>query len=153
MSRSDLPYSPGVVLKSGRRLATLDEWHSYAPPKKKYKHWKDGRSAKESARAWLDAAPVLPSEISEVLHSCIDIGPLREWCAEPEAKVRIDEFRGESPNIDVLLTGYDDDGPVVVAVEAKADETFGTTVEKTLSDAYSRLETKPAGNLPTLTYF
>lgn len=142
MSTSDLPHSPGVILKSGRRLATLDEWHRHAPPKEKHKHWKDGRSAKECARAWLDAAPDLPSEISDTLHSCNDIGPLRDWCVEPEAKVRIDEFRGP-PNIDVLLTACDDDGPVVVAVEAKADETFGATIEKTLSDAYARLEAKP----------
>ena len=57
-----------------------------------------------------------------MLHSCNDIGSLRDWCADPEAKVRIDEFRGP-PNIDVLLTGCDDNGPVVAAVEAKADET------------------------------
>lgn len=142
MATSALPHSPGVVLKSGRRLATLDEWHRHAPPKEKHKHWKDGRSAKECARAWLDAAPDLPSEISDTLRSCNDIGSLRDWCAEPEAKVRIDGFRGP-PNIDVLLTGCDDYGPVVVAVEAKADETFGAVIERTLSDAYARLEAKP----------
>ena len=143
MSNSDQPRSPGVILKSGRRLTTLDEWHCYAPPKDKRKHWKDGRSAKESARVWLDSAPDLPSEISDVLYSCNDVGPLRAWYAEPEAKVRFDEFRGEPPNIDVLLIGHDEYGPIVVAVEAKADETFGTTIEKTLSDANARLETKP----------
>ena len=142
MSNSEPPHSQGVVQKGGRRLATLDEWHRHAPPKARHNHWKDGRSAKECARAWLDAAPDLPSEISDALHSFSDIGPLCDWCAEPEAKVRIDEFRGP-PNIDVLLTGCDDNGPVVVAVEAKADEMFGATIEKTLSDAYARLEAKP----------
>lgn len=142
MSISDLSHSPGVILKGGRRLATLEEWHYHAPPKEKHKHWKDERSAKECARAWLEAAPDLPSEISDALHSCDDIGPLRDWCVEPEAKVQIDEFRGP-PNIDVLLTGCDDNGPVVVAVEAKADETFGATIERTLSDAHARLKAKP----------
>lgn len=143
MPSSDLPSSPGAILKGGRRLTTLDEWHSYAPPKKKHRHWKDGRSAKESARAWLDASPALPSEIRDVLHSCNDIGPLQDWCAEPEAKVRIDEFPREQPNIDVLVTGYDDYGPVVVAIEAKADEPFGETVEKTRSGAEKDLKKKP----------
>ena len=143
MSRSDLPGSPGTIRKGARRLTTLDEWHRYASPKKKDEHWKDGRSAKESARAWIDASPALPSEIYDVLHSCNDIGPLRDWRAEPEVKVRIDEFRGEPPNIDVLVTGADDHGPVVVAIEAKADEPFGATVEKTLSDARKVLAQTP----------
>ena len=131
-----------MILKSGQRLATLDEWHCHAPPKDKHKHWKDGRSAKECARAWLDSAPALPSEISQVLNSCRDMGTLRDWCAEPEAKVPFDNFRGPA-NVDVLLTGQDESGPVVVSIEAKADEPFGETVEKTRSVAWNILKEKP----------
>ena len=130
-------HGSGVVEKNGQRLSTLDAW-----PRRE--HWQDGRSAKESARSWLRAAPALPAEIAATLSSHRDLGTLRDdWRAEPEARVRIDRFRGNVPNVDVLLVGSDRNGPVVVAVEAKADETFGRTVGGTLDDARSRLDRNP----------
>ena len=132
----------GVITKGGRRLSSLDEWHLHAPPKAR-DHWKDGRSAKENARSWLTAAPGLPAEIEATLRSCRGIGRLRSWRAEPEARVRFDEFRGEPSNIDMLLTGEARTGPVIVAVEAKTDEAFGPTVGKALSDARDRLAANP----------
>lgn len=134
--------SEGVITKKSRRLSTLDEWWSCAPPKDKFKHWKDGRSAKENARLWLNAAPYLPSEIDDILQSCTDVGTLRTWRAEPETKIPFDNFRGP-PNIDLLLTSEDETGPLVVGIEAKADEPFGNTVKKTRSVANSRLERIP----------
>ena len=132
----------GVIEKNGQRLSTLEEWEKDAAPKRKV-HWKDGRSAKESAQSWLAAVPSIPSEIAKTLRSHHDIGTFRDWCAEPEAKVRFDKFRGEPANVDVLLVGRDKTGPIVVAVEAKADELFGQTVNETLSAARLRLENKP----------
>ena len=133
----------GVVEKKGRRLSTLDAWFDRAGPKGGDLHWKDGRSAKESAKSWLAAAPALPAEIAATLSSHRDIGTLCDWRAEPEAQVRIDEFRGEPPNVDVLLVGSDRSGPLVVAVEAKADEPFGATVGENLRDARLRLHRNP----------
>ena len=134
----------GVVEKNGQRLSTLEAWHCHAPPKRKKKQWQDERSAKESAKSWLRAVPALPAEIAATLSSHPDIGTLcDDWRAEPEARVPIDCFGGESPNVDVLLVGSDRNGPVVVAVEAKADETFGRTVRKTLRLARSRLDCNP----------
>jgi hypothetical protein len=37
---------------AGRRISTVDEWFEYAPPVGQEKHWVDGRSAKEVAKAW-----------------------------------------------------------------------------------------------------
>lgn len=130
----------GVIEKKGVRISTLKEWEDHASPKNKKIHWKDGRSAKESAKSWLAAAPLIPAEIADTLSSHNDIGTLCDWRAEPEAKVRFDKFGGEPANLDILLVGRDENGPIVVAVEAKADESFGQTIEKTLSDARSRLE-------------
>ena len=126
----------GVIEKNGVRLLTLDEWRVHAPPKSEV-HWKDGRSAKESARSWLAAAPSLPAEIAATLSSHHHIGPLSAWRAEPEAHAPFDDFPGEPPNIDVLLVGRDKNGPIVVAVEAKADERFGSTVQQKLSSFQS----------------
>ena len=135
----------GVIEKNGRRLSTLDEWRKYAPPQGGDRHWKDGRSAKESAKSWLAAAPLIPAEIADTLSSHNDIGTLCDWRAEPEKEIPFDDFNGPA-NIDVLLTGRDENGSIVVAVEAKADESFGQIVEKTLSAARSRLKNNPRSN-------
>ena len=114
----------GTVRKNGFTLGKIEEW-----PRRK-NHWKDGRSAKENARAWLAASPNLQREIAQVLADCGDIGPLRHWCAEPEARIAIDAFPGQQPNIDLFIHGEDNRGPVVIAIEAKADEPFGNKLDR-----------------------
>jgi hypothetical protein len=42
----------GIVSRRGRPIASLDDWRDYAGPASK-RHWKDGRSAKELAKAWM----------------------------------------------------------------------------------------------------
>ena len=120
----------GVLIKNGQGLSTLEAWP------KRDEHWQDGRSAKESAKSWLRAAPALPAEIVATLSSHRDIGTLcDDWWAEPEARVPIDGFRGNVPNVDLLLVGSDRNGPVVVAIEAKANEKFDLTVGERLGRA------------------
>ena len=103
---------------------------------------KDGRSAKENARLWLGAAPDLPSGIAELLRTSGSVGTLRSWSAEPEARVSFDDL-GEPANLDVLVHSEDENGPVVIGVEAKADEPFGSTIKKTLAAAQKRLAGNP----------
>ena len=131
----------GVIEKHGRRLTTLEEWQSHAPPKRKM-HWKDGRSAKENARLWLGASPGLPSGIVKLLRASGSVGTLCSWSAEPESRVSFDAL-GEPANLDVMVQADDENGPVVIGVEAKADEPFGSTVEKTQAAAQRRLAGNP----------
>lgn len=130
-----------MIGKSGKVLSTIELWGDYAPPKRA-DQWKDGRSAKESARAWIASQPLIPSEILNCLESHRDFGHLKEWRAEPEAHVSFDSFRGP-PNLDVLLRGVDSYGLMIIAVEAKADEPFADTVGRTLIKARKRLENNP----------
>ena len=67
-----MPDSPavGTVHKDDRPLTTIDQWHRFAPPKRDI-HWKDGRSAKENARAWIDAAPGLQPDIGCFRHQLL----------------------------------------------------------------------------------
>ena len=79
-------HAVGTVHKGDRPLTTIDLWP------RRDKHWKDGRSAKENARAWIDASPGLQPDIAQILAACRGIGPLRQWRAEPEARIAIDGF-------------------------------------------------------------
>ena len=123
----------GVITRRGRgelqqvqSISDLETWRRVAGPKKE-DQWQDGRSAKECARAWLELNPdYVPAEISQALCGHPDLGRiLPGWSAEPEARIRFDSCRGEPSNLDVLLTVEDEGGPLVIAVEAKADEPFG----------------------------
>ena len=139
-------HAVGTVHKDDRPLTTIDQWRRFASPKRDI-HWKDGRSAKENARAWIDAAPSLQPDIAHVLGGCRGIGPLRQWRAEPEARIAMDKFRGEQPNIDLLLVAEDDHGPVVIAIEAKADEEFGDKLADQYRRARAKRLSKPRSNL------
>lgn len=133
-----------MICKGGESIRSLETWRRLAGPKTK-EQWKDGRSAKESARAWLERTPAcVPAEIEQALSANADFGRiLPGWKAEPEARVAFDSFGGEPSNLDVLLTARDEKGPLVIAVEAKADEPFGRTVEDTLCQARKRKEENP----------
>ena len=131
----------GYDHKGNRRLTSIDDWHRFASPKREVQ-WKGSRSAKGCARAWIAAAPRLQPYIARTIAACPDIRPLHQWRAEPEARVTIDTFRGEQPNIDLLLIAEDDCGPLVVAIEAKADETFGDQ----LADRYESAQAARASH-------
>ena len=132
-----------MIKKGSETISDLETWFRLSGLKEL--HWKDGRSAKECARAWLELNPdCVPEEIGQALRSHPDFGRiLPGWSAEPEARVKFDTFGGEPANIDVLLMAEDERGPLVIAVEAKADETFGNTVEDTLRTAVERKAQNP----------
>ena len=132
--------SPGNVRKT---ISTLDEWNNLAPPKS-VNHWIPSRSAMETAIAWLeDGGASLPSEVARVLEAHPDFGPVLSWHAEPEAKLRFDDFAGEPRNSDLAVYAEDRHGPFLVAVEAKADESFGGTFADTLVAAVERYVSNP----------
>lgn len=116
-------------------ISSMADWFAHAPPKGLKLHWQDGRSAKETARAWIDALPAMPSEIEDVLKAHPDFGPVFDWRAQPEARLAFDSLRGEPRNTDLLVHAHDGRGQYIVAVEAKADESFGETVAKALEAA------------------
>ena len=130
-----------TIVKDGRNLVTLGDWEKWASPQTAVQ-WKDGRSAKESARSWINAAPELVPEIAAELETCPAVGTLRSWCAEPEKVVKIDKYP-KPPNIDVLIVGEDETGPLVVAIEAKSDEPFSNPIKTTLRNAKQRLMDSP----------
>jgi len=127
------------ISKDNETITSVDDWFRLAPPKGKEKQWVDGRSAKELARAWFprEGEPVIPKELLAALASCKDIGAVKFDQGWPECTVALDDYRGETRNADLLLTGVGSNGPLVVSVEAKADEELGPTLAKQLAHASS----------------
>jgi hypothetical protein len=127
-----------TVTKNGRPIRTIEEWCDLASPKSPAQ-WSEGRSAMEAARLWLGvAAPALPAEVAAVLTGHPAFGPVLAWSAEPEVRLRFDQFRGEPRNTVLLVRARDARGEFLLAVEAKADESFGETVAEALAAAVER---------------
>jgi hypothetical protein len=127
-----------TISKQGRPIRSLEEWRVLAGPKRP-DQWQPGRSAMEAARSWLAVtSPALPVEIATALATNDAFGPVDEWAAEPEARLPFDTLRGETRNSDLLLRARDVNGPFIIAVESKADESFGETVDEALAAAQAR---------------
>ena len=122
---SDVGSSEGrvtVVGPRGHRIHNLDDWKDLAPPAMGAAHWKDGRSAKELARAWCtQGEPRVPSELARLLSTCDATRGLRIATAFPEHETTLDEL-GKGRQHDLVLCGTIGQARLVVAVEAKADD-------------------------------
>jgi hypothetical protein len=135
----------GLLIKNGNNILSLNDWKQLAPPKRDYQ-WQDNFSAKETARAWVAASPLLPQEIETLLELHSAFGRPELWHAEPEARIRFDAFPGEPRNTDVLVWAKDHHGDYIIAVEAKAQEPFGATVGGQRKAAVERKRQNPRSN-------
>jgi len=134
------------ITKNGVPLLDLDTWGRLAGPKTS-EQWKAGRSAMEVARAWIGLhSPRLPVEIEEVLTSHHDFGACLDWAGEPEVQLRFDAFASEPRNTDLLLVCHDQRGEYLLAIEAKADESFADLVSDAWSAAVEREIKNPRSN-------
>jgi hypothetical protein len=116
-----------------RKITTLDEWYAFAPPAQRQKHWKPGRSAMELAKAWLPGR--LPAEVCTLLQTSESTGGFVPRCAWAEVNTPLDRLRGNTRNHDLLLYGHDSKGlDLILAVEGKADESFGKTIKQRLAE-------------------
>jgi hypothetical protein len=107
----------------------IADWRNWSPPKE-LKHWRAGRSAIELARAWFTSpTPRIPPEFLTLLASSALLGNLRELKGVPEHVTSLPES-GEGRNHDLVLEGMAAEGRVLIAVEAKSDEKFGTCIGK-----------------------
>jgi hypothetical protein len=103
----------------------VDEWQHSCPPKGGDKQWKDGYSAKESARAWFrEGLLSLPRELGSLLESHEAFTRCRLGTVTPEVCTRLDEYR-RGRNADAIVTGMAGGRRTLIAIEAKASETFG----------------------------
>ena len=123
--------SPGA----GRDILGLEDWLLLAPPARGEDHWKAGRSAMEAARAWCGSGtPAAPNDLLLLFGTSDATRGVRFATVIPERRTRLDDF-GPGRQHDLVAYGMADDRRVVVSVEAKADESFGSTIGAQLDRA------------------
>lgn len=112
-------------------IESMGDWFRLAPPQKRERQWKDGRSAKELAKAWVGAgAARVPAELDALFKSRPATESLVLECGTPEVVTKLDDYRGGKRNHDLVLIGQAGGVRTLVAVEAKADESFGPVIER-----------------------
>lgn len=106
---------------------TPSDWqHFLAKPKL---HWKKFHSAMTTAACWEAADGKLPPEVNQIFQVSgqSDLRDLKLLVAFPEWEVELPG--GARPShTDVLALARNDEGLVVIGVEAKVDEPFGPTL-------------------------
>jgi hypothetical protein len=99
-------------------VQTLDEWKNEFPPQGGDLHWKEGRSAMETAKHWLNG---IPKEFVNIL-KCFQF---QYDSLYPEHITIFDEYKGNGRNHDLLILATDQQNDkVVISVESKVDEPF-----------------------------
>ena len=99
-------------------------------------HWKSGHSAMSAAACWEANQPKLPPEVVTVLEASGEqsLANLEMLLAIPEWEVEL-PGGNTSSQTDVLAITRNKFDLVILAVEAKVDETFGPTLGKKKQDA------------------
>lgn len=126
-----------LISKGSAPIRSIEDWYSHAPPRGKERHWRDGRSAKECARAWFDASSngTVPIELAALLDSHTELAGARVASITPEHRVYFDQLPGEPRNSDVVGIATHPDGTIAFSVEAKADESFDKLITSILKSA------------------
>ena len=120
----------------GAQINSVDDWLELAGPKEGIKQWKDGRSAKEAAKAWFnDGVPSFPTDLSKLLNSNTLTKNFVPELVVPEHVTKLDNFRGEGRNHDVIVMGESANSKVLLGIEAKTDESFGELIGSRISKA------------------
>ncbi len=114
---------------SAFKVESVAGWCSEWGPLGKDYHWRDGKSAKELAKQWFPSTggPIIPPDFRRLLECHPVTASMLIETAWGEKKVPLDNFRGETRNADLILTCSSNGSRVIVHVEAKADEPFGSS--------------------------
>lgn len=122
------------IQKNGTDINSVEDWFRLAPPKEGLRHWKDGRSAKELAKAWFPkpGKPHIPADLTSFLHNHPDLIGIEIMKGTPELKIPLDNFRGETRNADLVLVGKRESSKISINIEAKADEPYDLTLAEKL---------------------
>jgi hypothetical protein len=125
---------------AGDSIHSLDDWAMYAMPhERRVKHWQEGRSAFELGRLWtISGQPAVPRVMAELLDSHVAIvgAAIRSGITECETRLPPSIYGPRCH--DLALLAEQGNSTVTICIEAKADESFGGTVEEELKRARKR---------------
>lgn len=127
--------SGGVVVRSPRNeeviISSVEGWFDEAPPLGRRRHWKDGRSAKEVAKAWCASGTVaVPADLLTLVRAHRLTEAFEPATAIPECPTHLRGEAGGRRKHDLVILGMAASRRVLIGVEAKTDEPFDEPLKK-----------------------
>jgi hypothetical protein len=120
-------------------ISSIEEWFNKCPPQRGILQWRDGRSAKETAKHWINGIPKPFTDLFKGFE-------LEFKVCSPEYVSDFDNLKGNGRNHDLLIIANDPaKNQVVISVESKVDESFGNTIGDYMDD----IQKKNENNIPT----
>jgi hypothetical protein len=126
-------------------IATIGDWERYGSPASK-RHWKSGRSAQCAAESWLSGTGA--RSLRSLLDRHPELARLEVERGVVEAQVPFDGLPGGRRNHDLLLFATAGGRWTAIGVEAKADESFGETLDEYRAAAQRRIDDERESNAP-----
>ena len=138
---------------AGMPILSFSDWEKYAlPPERKELHWKKGRSAYQLGWSWTAIGePAVPQELTDLLDSHEGTKGTVILSGTTEHETALPFSKGGPRCHDLALLAEQNGVAVTVCIEAKADESFGGTVEKEVMKAKKRTGTMFLKRLDWLT--
>lgn len=131
--------------KHHQKIRSIEDLRQWGGPQQAYQG-QDGYSAKECAKAWLrNGTAGVPAELGTLFQQHPLTDGLEIASVFPELETRLDRFRGKGRVHDLIAIGDGPAGRTMVAIEAKARETFGPTI----GEAYQAGLQRAGSNAPT----
>jgi len=126
-------------------VASVVEWRKQWSPQMGLRQWQNGKSAKELAKAWFRTAgrAEVPPGFRSLLESHLATRELVIESVVGEPTIPLDA--GRRRHSDLVLKGNAAEVPMLIHVEAKADEEFAKTCEAAWKTA---LRKEPKSTLP-----
>lgn len=109
-------------LDKNKAITNIDEWKNAC----KEEQWKDGRSAKELAKAWINDKG---KYLEILIDSKDEFEGIKFIIGTPEYESKFDEYKGKGRYHDLLVIAEDKEGDILISVEAKVDEGFGEIIK------------------------
>lgn len=145
------------AFKNHTQIDSVESWFEAWPPARGLAHWEDGKSAKELAKAWCRNSGGIrtPSGLNALFQSSALTHGLVISKARGERAVYFDKL-GKARMCDLRVEGTTSNRPLLVHIEAKADEPFGDTIEvswrKALAKTQNSNTPKRISNLASLLF-
>jgi hypothetical protein len=119
-------------------VASVEDWFDEWPPQMGLRQWQNGKSAKELAKAWFKSPghAAVPPGFRSLLESHPATRELVIESVIAESKIPLDA--GRPRHSDLVMTGNAMGVPVLIHVEAKADEAFARSCEDAWGAALRR---------------
>ncbi|HEY0736115.1 MAG TPA: hypothetical protein VGD69_14465 [Herpetosiphonaceae bacterium] len=132
-------------------IQSVEDWRRWGGPQSDHQ-WQDAYSAKECAKAWFRKGPAsVPIELVDLFRSHSLTSGLTIRSVLPEVETKLDAFRGKGRVHDLVLLADGPAGSTLVAIEAKARESFGPTIDRAHAQSLQRPGSNAAQRIEQLT--